>query len=164
MSLQQGGLLGGYGRMLGNWNESVGRQEGIVAQGKHYRQLQEGSRFNAEEAKKRTRYEAWRNDVYARRVEGKQRQAFAVAGVDLSGSAIDDLVATMEELTLDKVNAIATGQNEERALRAESKYFAEAAEDANRAALLEQSNRKRQQGLDFLGMGLGAVASMMGMD
>lgn len=36
--------------------------------------------FEADETKRRTKYEAWRNDVYTRRVSGSQRQDLAVAG------------------------------------------------------------------------------------
>ena len=86
-----------------------------------YKTLMRNKRFAADETKRRSQYEAWRNDVYARRTIGSQRHAFGAAGVELSGTAIDVRAETMKELTLDKVMGLRNAKAEENALRAEAK-------------------------------------------
>jgi hypothetical protein len=137
----------GVGAAWGHWQSSVGTEESLL-------RVQRNALFEAEQTKRRTAYEAWRNDVYARRLIGTQRNAFGVSGVDLSGSAIDDLVATMQELTLEKELAISEGKAERAVYKAE-------AYDAYKAARREKKRRNTGLFLDFLNTGL-QMASVAG--
>lgn len=130
----------GLGRSWANWQNSVGTEEQL-------RRAERDALYNADQTKRRTAYEAWRNDVYARRVMGQKRNALGVAGVDMSGAAIDVLVSTIEELTLDKEVAIAEGKTQEAAYRAE-------AWDAKKAAKREKRNRSIGLGMDWITTGL----------
>lgn len=135
-----GKAASGLGRSWSNWQSSASREEELL-------QRERNSLFSADQTKRRTAYEAWRNDVYARRVIGSQRQSLATSGVDLSGTAIDDLVATMQELTLEKVVGISEGQTEEAMQRAE-------ALDAKKAAKKEHKNRFLNLGMDWVSTGM----------
>lgn len=138
----------GLGRSWANWQNSVASEESL-------RKVERDALYNADQTRKRTAYEAWRNDVYARRTLGQQRNAFAVSGVDLSGTAIDDLVATMQELTLNKEIGIAEGLTQESMYRAQ-------ATDAAKAAKKAKRNRYIGLGMDWVTTGMEMAGSLSG--
>jgi hypothetical protein len=114
-----------------------------------YAQSKHGAQMAAKEVWRRRNYEQWRNAVYARKTVGTQMNTFGALGVELQGTAIDDLAETMKELTLEKVM---TARNE----KAEALGYEQAAKDYAKA----ESRAKRGAALGAAGTFLGGITSM----
>ena len=113
-----GGLMGGYVQGLGYDYEA---NKSLQA---------------AELIEKQWGYESWRRDLASRRFLGTQRAGFGAAGVELSGSAIDDLAESAKMMTLDKLmggwmTTIAAAQH-----RADAKFNKWAGKSARQTGVL----------------------------
>jgi hypothetical protein len=90
----------------------------------------------AKDAAKRGRYEQWRFHVMARQEVGSQMATYASLGVDMQGTAIDDLAATVKEMTIERVNALQVNRAEVRGLKLAKEEARKAKRHAKAGAIL----------------------------
>jgi len=131
-----GGGMAGAGSLIGTGIQSMSmvKQGQLTAAG--YTSQAKALEMAAAEVRKRRKYEMWRNEVYGRRLVGQQMNTFGALGVELQGTAIQDLADTMRELTLEKLMVARNAKAEATAYDVAAKDFRTAAKKTKRAATI----------------------------